>query len=515
MGLLQITFLLAITSLCLGKDYYRAAVLEHVRFGDTSYSSEEIIQINLKKYELAAKKAALEGADIIVFPEWGLYPDDKENKSYLLSFGEDIPDPKLRLWNPCNEKEHFNENSVLVHLSCMAKDHGMFLVANIVDKKTCLPQTCDADNVDSCISVSCPSDGIYYFNTNIVFNREGTLVVRYYKRHLWIEPNMTPTFSPEHAFFETDFGNFTTFICFDITYKEAVDAVETLGVHNIAYPTYWFDHNPFAVATAFQQSWAFRNKVNLLASNAHFPGTGTGGSGIYSSRKGALIYSQNPDGRSKLLVSNVPKSPSESTKTSFVPNAKKFIVHEDELEEVTHDNEKHLNNMCDMRVLGLPKDPLHDYRCLPTNVSTYVFVKLNKTEDSLKLCSDKLCCSLSYQADSMSENYYFGVSGQDFNFYNRFSFGIEACLLARCESVNENICSNYLLKSDTVFRSVKLTGTFNTQYVYPFAMDSNLYLTKRNEWDFEKDALIYTAKRKNHLVFLGLYGRLYELDKDL
>ncbi|XP_035229774.1 biotinidase-like, partial [Stegodyphus dumicola] len=457
-------------------------------------------------------------ADIIVFPEWGLHPHEKQNRSSINFFVEDIPDPRYGFYNPCNQTDQFNNYQILTKLSCIAKETGMFIIANMVDKKKCkISETCDVNNIESCAAdtTSCPDDGVLFHNTNVVFNRDGTLIARYYKRHLYFEADMNPLKNNEDIYFETDFGKFTTFVCFDLSFKESVTAVEKADVINVAYPTYWFDHTPFAWATPFQQSWAITNKVNLLAANVHHPGTGTLGSGIYSP-SGALIYTHNPDGLSKILISNVPKSYDDDVRVTSIPlNPKRFIIKNSVAVEVANEESTDFDNVCGIHVLGLPKDPSRDYRCLPSNVTRYLFQKLNGNKGDLELCSGRICCSLSYQADSIDEDYYFGVSGEDFNFYNSFSFGIESCFMARCESLNGSHCSNFLVHSHTVFQSVKLRGNFSTKYVYPFSVNSGLRLSTKDEWSFDlKSEISYTNLHKNiSLLFFGLYGRRYDLDK--
>ncbi|GIX94632.1 pantetheinase [Caerostris darwini] len=274
------TFVLFVYGSGAGDNYYRAAVLEPVQFTDVSHVPKEVIKRNLDIYETAAKTALANEVDIIVYPECG----------YV---------------NPCVQKDKFHNYQILSKLSCLAKENKLYVVANTLDFKKCKTiETCDADGIDECPSKesACPEDGGYFYNTNIVFDRKGTLVSRYYKKHLFFEKNMnTPDF-PQDATFNTDFGNFTTVICFDLIFKESVEDVEKPAVVNLAYPTYWFDHVPYIFfATPYQQAWAMMNNVNLLAANVHTPGTGTLGSGIYTPSKGALIYTHNPDFRTKLL----------------------------------------------------------------------------------------------------------------------------------------------------------------------------------------------------------------------
>ncbi|GIY75357.1 hypothetical protein CEXT_96382 [Caerostris extrusa] len=495
------------------KDFYRAAVLELSQFTNISYPAADILRINLNIYDLAASTAAKHEADIIVFPESGLLPFEKPNREWLLDFIEDIPDPKKMLTNPCAEPDLFSDRPIITKLSCLARHNNIYVVANTADFKKCeTDKNCDKDNSNCTV---CPKDGHFFYNTNVVFNREGTLIAKYYKRHLYFEPEMNTPHKPEDAYFDTDFGNFSTFICFDLMFKEPVKAIGNLSVLNVAYPTYWFDHTPLIFfATPYQQAWAMANKVNLLAANGHHPQTGSLGSGIYSSSKGALIYTHNPDGRSKLLISNVPISPRDNTIDTNNLNPMRFFIENGTIVAAKGEEKPIFKKECLNTVLGDGKPG--DYRCGPTNVDQYEFKKLQGNKGKITSCSNKLCCWLDYDSHSMDEDYYFGVSGKDLNFYDEFSFGTEACFIARCESYEGKSCTNFKLVSHTIFRKVEIRGNFTTKYILPFAIDSEMRLTNKDNWSFYESRIVYdNLNKKSSLLFFGVYGRLFEKDKDL
>lgn len=440
----------------------------------------------------------------------------KVNRSIISNLSEDIPNPKHEQCKPCNEKD-FENRPILTKLSCLAKENGIFVVANMFDRQNCeFTQACDAKSIESCTENinECPDDGNFYYNTNVVFNREGELVARYYKRHLYFEAELKSPDFPENVYFETDFGNFTTVICFDLIFKDSVDAVKKPDVANLAYPTYWMNHVPFLFfASSFQQAFAMTNKINLLAANVHDPRTGTLGSGIYSGDKGALIYTNTPNGHTKLLISNVPKIIDETAEKNNL-NAKRFIIQDDTVTEEIHEESNSWTD-CSTEILGQPSDNLTDYRCFPAPPNSYEFVKLEGTEGVLEVCSNAFCCSLLYQAMSMDEEYFLGYTGKPLNL-NTYEYGSEICFLARCETVGGVPCSNFKLQSHTTFQKIQIKGNFSTQFVYPFALNSGVSLIDRDYWSFnDNNEILYENLNFNSSVmFLGLYGRLYDKDKE-
>nr|XP_023991198.1 biotinidase-like [Salvelinus alpinus] len=121
-----------------------AATLEHMR--------------NLKDQEEQAARPAEQGAQIIVFPEDGIHGFNFSRLS-ISGYLETIPDPLTEDWNPCTQPDRHNNTEVLQSLSCMARRHQLYLVANMPDLQPC-PLTSHP---------TCPPDGRWQFNTDVVF----------------------------------------------------------------------------------------------------------------------------------------------------------------------------------------------------------------------------------------------------------------------------------------------------------------------------------------------------------
>uniref|UniRef100_A0A672YBV7 Biotinidase n=1 Tax=Sphaeramia orbicularis TaxID=375764 RepID=A0A672YBV7_9TELE len=153
------------------------------------------LQKNLDVYEEQAARAAQQGAQILVFPEDGLQGFNFTRTS-ISGYLETIPDPQQESWNPCMEPDKHKNTEVLQRLSCMARRFNLYLVANMADMQPCSGKTHP--------SSSCPPDGRWQFNTNVVF-RYGLLVARYYKQNLYFEnafdapPRETITFDTPFA----------------------------------------------------------------------------------------------------------------------------------------------------------------------------------------------------------------------------------------------------------------------------------------------------------------------------
>ena len=213
-------------------------------------------------YRQQTEIAATKDVDIIVFPEDGLYGYNFSTRAAIKPFLETIPDPLQVQWSACSDPDRFSSTEVQRELSCMAKNNSIYLVANMGDL-----QPCDAGT-----DTNCPPDGNYQYNTAVAFDPNGTLVARYHKRHLFYEGQFN-TPEPKSVYFDTPFGRFGLFVCFDVMFQDpAVIMVTKYNVTNIAFPTAWMDALPLLSAIGFHSSFARGLGVNFLAANLHMPG---------------------------------------------------------------------------------------------------------------------------------------------------------------------------------------------------------------------------------------------------
>ncbi|XP_018861425.1 pantetheinase [Parus major] len=119
----------------------------------------------------------------------------------------------------------FGPAPVQERLSCMARNNSIYVVANIGDKKPC-------DSSDP----GCPRDGRYQYNTDVVFDTQGKLVARYHKYNLFQgESQFNYPKEPEAVIFETPFGKFGIFTCFDILLSTGSGIYAPAGARTYSY----------------------------------------------------------------------------------------------------------------------------------------------------------------------------------------------------------------------------------------------------------------------------------------
>ncbi len=273
---------------------YDAGVVEFNYGGQPDVTPDALLESNLQRY-LEIMSNAPTNLDIIVFPEMTLNQ---------LETGVEIPEIEEKI-SPCDNST-FQPNNLVKQISCAAKQYQRYVVVNMVTKAKCP----DSDMIAQMDPRKCTDreDGFSYYNTNVVFDRNGTLISRYRKFNLFGERVDKP-FKPTMAYFDADFGvRFGHFICFDLQFR--YPALELVRVHNITdivFTSMWYSELPFLTAVQLQKYWAYSQNVNLLAAGSNHPTVASTGSGIYAGRKGSLISVMEGSSSSKLYVATVPK----------------------------------------------------------------------------------------------------------------------------------------------------------------------------------------------------------------
>nr|KAG5713804.1 hypothetical protein BaRGS_024431 [Batillaria attramentaria] len=276
----------------------------------------------------------IHGAQIIVFPEDGIY-------------GTPFSRSRIR------------------------PDNHVYVVANLGDIQPCV----STDNSKDAKTSPCPDYGHFQYNTDVAFDPQGTLVARYHKRDLFGERQFdTP--DVEYSIFDTPFGRFGLFTCFDILFYEPAVTLVERGVTNVAFPTAWINgHFPMHGAVQLHSAWA-RGPVG------YFYNTTTGSSG-------------------HLVVADV--APVSSPRTLSAAS------------DYTDD-------------LTFETPPVFEKRI---EHQVYSMVEIVKGSGNASVCKGDTCCRLQYQRDAASSELFAlgvfeGIMREQIDWY------FEACLLMRC-----------------------------------------------------------------------------------
>ncbi|XP_038581399.1 uncharacterized protein LOC119907789 [Micropterus salmoides] len=497
---------------------YVAAVYEHnlilnpePRVPLSRPAALQHMQKNLDIYEEQAARAAQQGAQILVFPEVGLQGYNF-TRSSIFGYLETIPDPQQESWNPCTEPDKHNNTEVLQQLSCMARRNNLYLVANVADLQPCPLQTDP--------SSSCPSDGRWQFNTNVVFRSDGLLVARYHKQNLFFEEAFDTPPQPEIITFDTPFaGRFGLMICFDILFHEPTIALVERGVRQLIFPTAWMNLLPLLDSVQFQRAFSLGANVTLLAANLRKDQHNMRGSGIYTPFSATYYHAQRGDPEEgRLLVARVPvldplwvgqsvateEGVVRTESTSSVPTGSGFSQHESCFAYPRPETASSVPPSTATFISSMMYDP-------------FTFVLLNKTADEVNVCNGTFCCHLQYQRSlqgSGKELYALGAFAGTHIVDGRYA--LQVCAIVRCAGLDVSSCGQEVEEAESKMDFL-LEGNFETRYVYPSVLASKFVLEQPEHLEMALDGRV-TMKHSNMsggLVTACLYGRMYHLDNSI
>lgn len=225
---------------------------------------------------------------------------------------------------PCNSSEDYED--YLKRLSCAAANRSSYLVVNLKEKSVCTAETqaIIGDNRP------CSSTGYNLYNSNVAFDRNGTVVSRYRKYNLFGEFGINTTVTPDMSTFTTDYNvTFGLFTCFDIQFETPALALTRKNINNIIFPTMWLSELPFLTALQTQQMFAVATNVNFLASGASSPRRGSGGTGIFQGKNGPVVFDYVESGGTKVYIADVGKTPDVVADYNGV---KRSGINEDEID---------------------------------------------------------------------------------------------------------------------------------------------------------------------------------------
>ena len=240
---------------------YAAAVVNHdVYLGNSQDSPQFLLDVNIELYENLTALAALNQAQVIVFPEFGLTPVEPTSREDVYPFIENIPESDEDAI-PCLEAETFNDRPILYRMSCAARNHGILTMVNMIDKQVC-------SKADS----NCPDDGHYQYNTDVVFDESGIIVAKYHKTHEWIpllKVYNQPSTSSHITYKSNKLGvTFGLFICFDIMFPDPAKVLVDQGIQHFMYAV----QQAYIGDATIIKRWSDTNHAVVLAANANFGG---------------------------------------------------------------------------------------------------------------------------------------------------------------------------------------------------------------------------------------------------
>ncbi|NWX92367.1 VNN3 protein, partial [Nothoprocta pentlandii] len=418
---------------------FTAAVYEHAvilpALAVAPPSPEDALALmnkNMDVLEKAIKEAAQQGAHIIVTPEDGIY-GWRFTRETIYPYLEDIPDPEVN-WIPCTDP----------------KSHSFFY---------CFGFLCDIAHT-SCRYCVLPVLPCIYINVCLFFSLlRHHFSLFFFSSFLQYNLFMSETIQfnipkePEAVTFETPFGKFGIFTCFDILFHDpAVVLVSKLQVDTVLFPTAWMNVLPFLTAVEFHSAWAMGMGVNLLSANTHNIGMVMTGSGIYAP-DGAKAYYYNmktEDGH--LLVTELsshprlsPAYPPAFNWSSYASSVRRFS----------------------------PND--HDFSGLIFH-DMFTFTELAQSEGNLTVCQNDLCCHLSYKMAGKQEDEVYVLGAFDGLHVVEGQYYLQICTLLKCKSTDQKSCGQPVETAQTKFDLFSLSGTFGTKYIFPEVLYSGVQL---------------------------------------
>uniref|UniRef100_A0A6I8MYI7 Vanin 1 n=1 Tax=Ornithorhynchus anatinus TaxID=9258 RepID=A0A6I8MYI7_ORNAN len=432
---------------------------------------------NMIVLERAIKSAAEQGAHIIVTPEDGIY-GWSFTRNTIYPYLEDIPDPQVN-WIPCTDPNRFGHTPVQERLSCLAKNHSIYLVANIGDKKPC-----------NATDPRCPRDGRYQYNTNVVFGEDGKLVARYHKQHLFLNEDQfdTPR-EPEFVTFNTSFGKFGLFTCFDVLFHDpAVALVSRFQVDTVLFPTAWMNVLPLFSAVEFHSAWAMGMGVNFLASNTHNTSNRMTGSGIYAPDSPKVYHYDMKTDNGKLLISELASHPRLSP---TYPPAVNWSAYASSVEAFPMDQKEFKASLF---------------------FDMFTFMELAKDTGNYTVCQKDLCCLLSYKMAEKRTDEVYALGAFDGLHTVEGQYYLQVCTVVKCKTTSLKTCGEPVETALTKFEMVSLSGTFGTQYVFPEVLLSGIQLAPGEFQVLSDGRLVSENGLSKPVLTVTLFGRWYGKD---
>lgn len=425
--------------------------------------------------------------DIIVFPEAVIMYE---------SFKTYIPEPSEKI-APCDV---LNYHTYLSELSCYARSLKTYLVFNLIEKSIC--------NANE----TCPSTGYHQYSSNVVFDRNGTVVSKYRKTHLYYDEEIKFDVldEPQLETFTTDFGvTFAHFICFDLNFYTPAEEHVANGITDFIYPTSWFQELPFLTALQLHQGWAQANDVNFLSADASRASLQNTGSGIFAGKWGALDYIITGTPTRKMITARVPKKTG-----NYIPSSK-----------VSHP----------FNSLEIPPRTTDIVTKRDYNLELFNTEIIQSSQLSLdtEICHNGLCCEFSIKrvrrfSTTTYLNYEYRIGAFNgsgtLQRMDTTEFGI--CAIFACTNQHLSSCGRIfpsgIVGNDLYFKNIDIRASFKKKekmLVMPSTVNGLLHPLPADAYRFNKiekgsddSSVIYElklVKPQLDLLTFGLYGNYF------
>ncbi len=207
--------------------------MNQLNVGIVQQSCSADLDANLEKSVTGIRKAAAEGAELVVLQELhrGLYFCQREDVAEF-DQAETIPGPSTD------------------RLGELARELGVVIVASLFEKRT---------------------TGLYH-NTAVVIERDGTIAGKYRKMHIPDDPGFYEKFyfTPGDLGFapiNTSVGKLGVLVCWDQWFPEAARLMAMAGAEMLIYPTAigWFPGDDAAEKQRQQDAWITVQRAHAVA----------------------------------------------------------------------------------------------------------------------------------------------------------------------------------------------------------------------------------------------------------
>ena len=266
---------------------FKVAVVEYTAVSPCGAGScgKQQRESSCADYAEYVEQAGRAGASLVVFPEYGITGFSSYPKSSWVSGGyvEAVPAvPSGRRVVPCDSPSTFANAPSVVSLSCVAKKHGVAVVANLMDY-----------------------DGRNMYNTDVALDTDGAFLAKYPKQNLWGERNVDIPQTCPMASFTTSFNvTFGLITCADLIYEfPASRLVRERHVEHFVMPAAWSDEMAQMQVLGFAQGWSLVHNVTLLLANHRT--AAESGSGVWRGGHPLAYTFDRAPGADRLLVADV------------------------------------------------------------------------------------------------------------------------------------------------------------------------------------------------------------------